>query len=38
LIRDRSSLINLNNCVRITIGNITQMNRVINIIKDYKNE
>jgi len=38
LIRDRNSLINLNNCVRITIGNVAQMNRVINIIKDYKNE
>lgn len=38
LIRDRSSLINLNNCVRITIGNFKQMSKVINIIKEYNNE
>lgn len=38
LIRDRSSLTNLKNCVRITIGNSTQMSKVINIIKEYKNE
>lgn len=38
LIRDRSSLTNLKNCVRITIGNFTQINKVIDIIKGYKNE
>ena len=38
LVRDRSSLTNLKNCVRITIGNSSQMNKVINIIKEYKNE
>lgn len=38
LIRDRSNLINLENCVRITIGNLEQMKKVINIIKDYENE
>lgn len=38
LIRNRNSLINLKNCVRITIGNHFQMDKVIKIIKDYKNE
>ena len=38
LIRDRNNLINLKNCVRITIGNFAQMSRVINIIKDYNDE
>jgi histidinol-phosphate aminotransferase len=38
LVRDRNSLINLKNCVRITIGTLGQMKRVVHIIKGYKNE
>lgn len=38
LIRDRNNLINLSNCVRITIGNFSQMAKVIKVIEGYNNE
>jgi len=38
LIRDRSYLPGLQNCVRITIGNMQQTNRICDVIRKYKNE
>ena len=38
LIRDRSTLINLDNCVRITVGTMQNMKNVLDILKRLNNE
>ena len=35
LVRDRSSLMGLNNCFRITIGNEMEMKKVLNVINNW---